>query len=93
MRATMLMRHVAKEHSLSLRHHRARALGECNTPDLVLALEPHHATVARHAFPELPAETVRLLGKAPIADPYGRRPIDYRTCADQIVSAIDALEI
>ena len=92
--ATTLMRAVAHDHGLDLDGHRARRLTDVDRPDLVLGMETFHLASARRVFETLPPDRLRLLDHPQdVPDPYGHGRDAYERSADQMLRAIDRLEI
>lgn len=90
--ATETMTVVAAEFGVDLREHRSRPLSDAEEPDLVLCMEDHHRHAVADRFPDLDESAIRLLGKAPIADPFGSDITTYRACARQIADALSTLQ-
>ena len=84
---------VGDEMDLDLRLHQSRSLDSVDQPDLVLCMEDSHVNAAMARFPEMEPDAIRLLGRQPIVDPYGQTTERYRTCAADIATAIETLDL
>jgi protein-tyrosine phosphatase len=92
--ATDLMQEVGRERGLDLAGHRARRLSDVPQPDWVIGMELHHLVSARSAFPDLPADRIRLLDHPnAVADPYGRSREVYESTADHIDTALERFTV
>jgi protein-tyrosine-phosphatase len=79
---------VGSDFGLDLRGHRSRSIHDVEAPDLVLCMEVDHVASARHTFPDMTDDSIRLVDANQVADPYGNDLATYRACAAQIRDAI-----
>ncbi len=91
--ATPEMIAVGDDLDVDLRPHRSRGLSEITQPDLFLCMDQWHIDACARAFPEMPAESIRLLADRPVPDPYGLDARAYAAVGQQIERAIAALDL